>query len=82
MLMFRSGKTTLLRHIASRDLGFSSSLDVLLCEQEVVANKSSAVEVILKSDTQRCDLLHKADILEDCQLKGEMMVIIIFLFWQ
>jgi ATP-binding cassette subfamily F protein 1 len=51
------GKTTLLRQIAfKRDLKLPASLDVLLCEQEVHADDTPAVEVVLKSDTKRIAL--------------------------
>ncbi|XP_074604840.1 ATP-binding cassette sub-family F member 1 [Brevipalpus obovatus] len=47
------GKTTLLRHIADKkELNLPQDLDVLLCEQEVVADDTPAVEVIIKSDTR------------------------------
>lgn len=51
------GKTTLLRHIADkRALHLPPELDVLLCEQEVVADDTPAVQVVLKSDTKRIAL--------------------------
>lgn len=51
------GKTTLLRQIAyKKDMKLPASLDVLLCEQEVMADETPAVEVVLKSDTKRIAL--------------------------
>lgn len=45
------GKTTLLRHIADkRALGLPLSLDILLCEQEVVADETPAVKAVMKAD--------------------------------
>lgn len=51
------GKTTLLRHIADkRSLGLPSNLDVLLCEQEVVADETPAVRAVMKADKKVTDL--------------------------
>ena len=51
------GKTTLLRHIADkRALHLPLDLDALLCEQEVVADDTPAIQVVLKSDTKRVKL--------------------------
>lgn len=59
------GKTTLLRHMAEKkDLGLPPDLHVLLCEQEVMADETPAVEVLLKSD-DRVTKLQKE--LEDLQ---------------
>lgn len=52
------GKTTLLRHIADkRALRLPLELDILLCEQEVMADETPAVKVVLKSDKKREALL-------------------------
>ena len=53
------GKTTLLKHIASRGLrGLPSTLDVLYVEQEVRAStERSAVQELLAADTTRARLL-------------------------
>uniref|UniRef100_A0A1B0CM33 ATP-binding cassette sub-family F member 1 n=1 Tax=Lutzomyia longipalpis TaxID=7200 RepID=A0A1B0CM33_LUTLO len=58
------GKTTLLRHLASRAFAIPPNIDVLLCEQEVVADENSAVETILKADTKRLNLLQECKELE------------------
>jgi ATP-binding cassette subfamily F protein 1 len=51
------GKTTLMRHIADkRALKLPADLDVLLCEQEVVADETPAVQVVLRSDVKRVAL--------------------------
>ncbi|GAA56284.1 ATP-binding cassette sub-family F member 1 [Clonorchis sinensis] len=55
------GKTTLLRHIASRAINIPSNIDVLLCEQEVVADETPAFEMVLKSDTRRIELLAECE---------------------
>lgn len=47
------GKTTLLRHLAQRAFPIPPNIDILLCEQEVVADDLSAVESVLKSDVKR-----------------------------
>ncbi|CAG0896069.1 unnamed protein product [Cyprideis torosa] len=63
------GKTTLLRHIASRALNIPSSIDVLYCEQEVVADATLAVEVVLRADVKRTELLAEQKRLEEEQEK-------------
>lgn len=45
------GKTTLLRHIADKKaMGLPQNLDILLCEQEVVADDTPAVQAVIKAD--------------------------------
>ena len=62
------GKTTLLRHIADKKaLHLPQDLDVLLCEQEVVADETPAVQVVLKSDTKRIALEEELKKLSDSQ---------------
>lgn len=68
------GKTTLLRHIASRAFQIPESIDVLLCEQEVVADDTPAVQAILKADVKRNELLEEAEKLEKEQRKGNLKV--------
>jgi len=51
------GKTTLLNHIAERKLAIPPRIDVLLCEQEVVADDTPAIEAVLKADKERLRLL-------------------------
>ncbi|XP_071657132.1 ATP-binding cassette sub-family F member 1 [Patagioenas fasciata] len=51
------GKTTLLKHIANRALSIPPNIDVLLCEQEVVADETPAVQAVLRADTKRLRLL-------------------------
>lgn len=76
-LLYRHGKTTLLRHISSRALQIPPSIDVLLCEQEVVADDTPAVQAILKADVKRTTLLQEAEKLEKEQKKGDLKVIIL-----
>jgi len=66
------GKTTLLRHIQSRALDIPPNIDVLLCEQEVVADETPAVEAVLRADVKRTTLLNEKDQLEsDMKKKGK-----------
>lgn len=58
------GKTTLLRHIAARALPIPANIDALYCEQEVVADDTTAVNVVLESDKKRTALLKEKDELE------------------
>jgi len=62
--LFSHGKTTLLRHLASGALRIPGSIDVLYCEQEVVPEEISAVEVVLKADVKRTALLKECKELE------------------
>jgi ATP-binding cassette, subfamily F, member 1 len=64
-LLFRHGKTTLLRHIASRAFAIPPNIDVLICEQEVVADDNSAVDTVLMADVKRIALLEECKQLED-----------------
>ncbi|XP_005188898.2 ATP-binding cassette sub-family F member 1 [Musca domestica] len=68
------GKTTLLRHIATRAFAIPPNIDVLLCEQEVVATDKTAVETILEADTKRLNLLKKSKELEEQFAAGDMSV--------
>uniref|UniRef100_A0A8C2WSI1 ATP-binding cassette sub-family F member 1 n=1 Tax=Cyclopterus lumpus TaxID=8103 RepID=A0A8C2WSI1_CYCLU len=65
------GKTTLLKHIANRALSIPPNIDVLLCEQEVVADDTPAVQAVLKADTRRLKLLEEERQLQSRLEKGE-----------
>lgn len=65
------GKTTLLKHIASRALSIPPNIDVLLCEQEVVADDTPAVQAVLKADTRRLKLLDEEKRLQSRLEKGD-----------
>ncbi|CAF1118064.1 unnamed protein product [Adineta ricciae] len=58
------GKTTLLKHIANRQLAIPPNIDVLLCEQEVQADDRCALDVLLMADTKRLSLLEEQKKLE------------------
>ncbi|EDV38454.1 uncharacterized protein Dana_GF19482 [Drosophila ananassae] len=68
------GKTTLLRHIATRAFAIPPNIDVLLCEQEVVATDKTAIETILEADVRRTQMLKKADELEKQFAAGDLSV--------
>lgn len=51
------GKTTLLKHMASRALQIPANIDVLYCEQEVVADETKSIDAVLKADKKRTALL-------------------------
>lgn len=59
------GKTTLLRHIATRAFAIPPNIDVLLCEQEVVADDNTAVQTILNADVKREKLMKECKELEE-----------------
>ncbi|XP_058474492.1 ATP-binding cassette sub-family F member 1 [Solea solea] len=65
------GKTTLLKHIANRALSIPPNIDVLLCEQEVIADDTPAVQAVLKADTRRLKLLEEEKRLQARLDKGE-----------
>ncbi|CAF4361098.1 unnamed protein product, partial [Rotaria sp. Silwood2] len=58
------GKTTLLKHIANRQLAIPPNIDVLICEQEVQADEKSALEILLMADKKRLSLLEEQKRLE------------------
>ncbi|GFY62765.1 ATP-binding cassette sub-family F member 1 [Trichonephila inaurata madagascariensis] len=66
------GKTTLLKHIANRSLSIPPTIDVLLCEQEVVADDTPAVDVVLQADVKCSQLLAEAKALEEEISKGSL----------
>lgn len=53
------GKTTLLTHIASRVLAIPPNIDCLLCEQDIQADETPAVTVVLNADKKRLTLLEE-----------------------
>ena len=55
----RMGKTTLLKHIAARLLPIPKNIDILLCEQDVQADDTKAIDAVLKADKKRWDLLEE-----------------------
>ncbi|XP_076157989.1 ATP-binding cassette sub-family F member 1 isoform X2 [Alosa pseudoharengus] len=65
------GKTTLLKHIANRALSIPPNIDVLLCEQEVIADDTPAVQAVLKADTRRLKLLEEERQLQNLLEKGD-----------
>ncbi|KAK5854543.1 hypothetical protein PBY51_004729 [Eleginops maclovinus] len=65
------GKTTLLKHIANRALSIPPNIDVLLCEQEVIADDTPAVQAVLKADVRRLKLMEEERQLQALLEKGE-----------
>ncbi len=65
------GKTTLLRHIGLRALQIPPNIDVLYCEQEVVADEKSALQTVLLADVKRTELMEECDKLEKEQEGGK-----------
>ncbi|KAE8585472.1 hypothetical protein XENTR_v10021319 [Xenopus tropicalis] len=65
------GKTTLLKHIANKALNIPPNIDVLLCEQEVVADDTPAVQAVLKADKKRLKLLEEERKLQTRLEKGD-----------
>lgn len=57
------GKTTLLNIIATRRLDIPKNIDILLCEQDIQADETKAIDVVLKADKIRCDLIDERNIL-------------------
>lgn len=63
-----------MRHIAQRAFPIPPSIDILYCEQEVVADDFTAVESVLKADTKRTALLEECGKLEEEFHKGKLEV--------
>ncbi len=61
-----------MRHIASRAFPIPPNIDILYCEQEVVADDLTAVESVLKADVKRTELLAESKKLEAAQEKGDV----------
>nr|QNH67964.1 ATP-binding cassette transporter subfamily F member 1 X2 [Brachionus plicatilis] len=57
------GKSTLLKHIASRSLNIPPNIDILFCEQEVRADEASALNTVLSSDKKRSQLIEEEEVL-------------------
>lgn len=55
------GKTTLLKHIASRSMNIPANIDILLCEQEVQADDTKAIDTVLNADKKRLALLKECE---------------------
>lgn len=53
------GKSTLLIHIAKRILKIPSNIDVFLCEQDIILDDVTAVEMVIRADQNRLSLLKK-----------------------
>lgn len=70
-LLNSHGKTTLLRHIAQKKFNIPSNIDILYCEQEVVADETPAVQVVLKADVKCNQLKEECKKLEDLIEKGD-----------
>ena len=58
------GKSTLLKMIACRELAIPPNIDILYVEQEAEADESTPVEVVLKADTKRTELLAREKYLQ------------------
>lgn len=70
----RHGKTTLLRHIAQRAFAIPPNIDILYCEQEVIADNFTAIETVLKADVKRTELLAECKKLEEQAEGGNLEV--------
>ena len=60
----------MLRHIGTRSLQIPPNIDVLYCEQEVVATDDSALQTVLMADAKRTELLKEESDLLAAQNKG------------
>lgn len=61
-----------MRHLADRRFAIPPNIDILYCEQEVIAEEASAVEVVLKADVKRTSLLDELKKLEDSPAAGTL----------
>lgn len=74
IFFYSHGKTTLLRHIAKRAFNIPPTIDVLYCEQEVIADDTPAVEVVLNADVKCKELQAECKKLEELIEQGDSTV--------
>ena len=73
------GKTTLLKHIANRSLRIPTNIDLLLCEQEVVADDTKAIDAVVSADKKRMKLLDEEKAIDkDNPTKEQVRTITIY----
>lgn len=58
------GKSTLLRHIAMREVPIPAHITILFVEQEVVGDETTAIDSVLKADVWRDHLMKEQTILD------------------
>ncbi|KAF8807620.1 hypothetical protein BYT27DRAFT_7189694 [Phlegmacium glaucopus] len=58
------GKSTLLRHIAMREVPIPAHITILFVEQEVIGDETSAIDSVLKADVWRDHLMKEQTILD------------------
>lgn len=63
-----------MRHIAKRAFNIPPNIDILYCEQEVVADDTPAVEVVLKADVKCHELKEECKKLEEKLEQGDSSV--------
>lgn len=63
-----------MRHLAKRAFNIPPSIDILYCEQEVVADDTPAVEVVLKADVKCNELQEECKKLEEKVEAGDTTV--------
>lgn len=59
------GKSTLLRHIAAREVPIPPHITILFVEQEIIGDDTTALDSVLKADVWREVLLKEAKQLEE-----------------
>lgn len=64
----------MLRHIAKRAFNIPPTIDVLYCEQEVIADDTPAVEVVLNADVKCKELQAECKKLEELTEQGDTSV--------
>eukprot|EP00698_Gefionella_okellyi_P006915 TRINITY_DN166_c0_g1_i1.p1 TRINITY_DN166_c0_g1~~TRINITY_DN166_c0_g1_i1.p1 ORF type:complete len:651 (-),score=148.77 TRINITY_DN166_c0_g1_i1:781-2700(-) len=65
------GKTTLIKHIAHRQLAIPEKIDILCVEQEVVADNTPALHVVLNADKATMEVLSGIQEMEERQRQCE-----------
>lgn len=63
-----------MRHIAKRAFAIPPNIDVLYCEQEVIADDTRAVQVVLNADVKCVELQAECKKLEDLTEQGDTTV--------
>lgn len=64
----------MLRHIANRAFNIPPTIDVLYCEQEVIADNTPAVEVVLNADVKCRELQIECKKLEELTEQGDTTI--------
>jgi ATP-binding cassette, subfamily F, member 1 len=70
------GKTTLLKHIAKKQLPINKEMDILYVEQEIQPSEKTAFQTVIEANIKRTELLKKRDnLVEKLENDGDQNLI-------